>query len=113
MGRQKAVLCSNHLVFINVSQHELGVDIESRRPSLGKIEQVAWSTLSLKEEKAWLCFSESFSSSTKAGGGCSRDEAQSFCTGGVGCAWRRQGQAGLHKASNRGRIQGETYQGTF
>lgn len=34
MERQKAILCSNHLVLINVSQHELGVVIESRKCSV-------------------------------------------------------------------------------
>lgn len=34
MERQKAILCSNHLIFINISQHKLEVEVESRKRSI-------------------------------------------------------------------------------
>lgn len=55
MERQWALPYSNHLVFINVSQHKLRVGIESRKRSIcSGSGQVAGLALAVKE-KAGLC----------------------------------------------------------
>lgn len=120
MERQKAILCSNHLVLINVSQRELGVAIESRKCSVYSWSGQNWAgnlgDPGCKGGEIWfMIFRSIFSGSARVGGGCSGDgdEAQSFWTREVGCAWRRQGWAGLYKVGNRGRTQGEMYHGTF
>lgn len=66
MERQRAILCSNHLVFINASQHKLGVDIKSRKLCIYSWSGQnwagrAWLTLTVRDGKAGLWFSEAVS----------------------------------------------------
>jgi len=81
---------------------------------LGKIGQVAWSTLVAEKKKAGGCFPEAVSPAAQGRvvAALGMSGAPSFWAGGVS-ARRRSGRAGLRRAGIRGRIQGEAHRGPF
>lgn len=95
MERQRSLPRSNHLVFINVSQRKLSVEMESRKRGVGYGAG--------RQPGARLGEGEALPPSGAPSGSAEVGAGRLQAGGGPGTA----GRAGLHAAGNWGGIRGE------